>query len=261
MKIAIFYNSKTNPENKQHAAQIAKILREYNMDFDINPKQPNNLGKINFAIAVGGDGTVLYAADLLSKTKTPILGINFGHRGYLCAANKDDAAEKIQKIIKGEYRIDEKTRIQAEIRRRKGKSVILEALNEISIGGINRTVHIDSEIILPEKKIKSKIIGDGLIVATQTGSTAYNINAGGPILLTDAFSVVANNAFFQSDFLLPITKSLVVPASTVIRISDSGHNIANLPYVIGDGQQAVKTNREDIVVIKKSKDKNYFVAF
>jgi NAD+ kinase len=259
MKIAIFYNPKTNPGNKQHALIVAKILENYKLEYFLNPK--TDLNKIELALAVGGDGTVLYTANLLSKFKTPILGINFGHRGYLCQADKDDAEDKIQKIIKKQYRIEEKTRIQASIQKQKKSKVLLEALNEISIGGINRTVHLDIEIITPDKAITSKIIGDGLIVATQTGSTAYNINAGGPMLLTDALSVVANNAFFESDLLLPITKSLVISPETSLQIKDSGHNINNLPYVIADGQKAVKISKDDLVIIKKSKEKNYFIAF
>lgn len=260
MKFAIFYNPKTNPENKKHALETAEILKKQKISFLLNPSE-KDMGKIDIALAVGGDGTVLYTANLLAKTDIPILGINFGHRGYLCNANKNKIGEAIDRIFENNYRISRKTRIQAEIKRQNDEIKKLEALNEISVGGINRTVYIDTKIITPERSVQSKIIGDGLIVSTRTGSTAYNINAGGPMLLTEAFNIVANNAFFQSEYLLPITRSLVVPPETVIEIRDFRHDATNLPYVIADGQKSVKISKTDSVIIKKSDKDSLFVTF
>lgn len=258
MRFAIFYNPQTNPDNKTHALAMAQILEKQELNYVLNPDMIHS-PRFDVALAVGGDGTMLYASNLLAHHKTPILGINFGHRGYLCEATKEQAEAAIRSIATGRYRIEEKTRIQAEIKRRQKIVAELEALNEISIGGINRTVHIHVEITTPNETIQASIAGDGLIVATQTGSTAYNINAGGPKLLTEALSIVANNAFFESDTLLPITKSLVAPSQTVIKIEDSSRNRANLPYVIADGQDSVKMDKNDLVVIKMAKYKNYFV--
>lgn len=255
---AIFYNSKTNPKNKQYALETAQALEKHGLEYSLNPSE-KHFKKISLALAVGGDGTVLYAANLLAQYKIPILGINFGHRGYLCAIKKEQLEEGIRKIAEKKYSIEEKTRIQAEIKKRKNSTIRLEALNEISVGGINRTVHINAEISMPRFSIKTEITGDGLIIATQTGSTAYNINAGGPILLTEAFSVLANNAFFESDFLLPVTKSLVIPSDSTVKIKDLSHNSANLPYVIADGQKAIRISKEDYITIKKAPHTNLFI--
>lgn len=260
MNIAIFYNPKTNPMNKSYAAEVTDVLDKHGVRKLLNP-DVKELSKIDTAIAVGGDGTVLYTANLLAHTRIPILGINFGHRGHLCQVRRDEIEASVLKLIDKNYKIVEKTRIQAEIKKRDNATERLEALNEISIGGINRTVHIDIEIITPEKRLSAQISGDGLIVASRTGSTAYNINAGGSMLLTEALSIVANNAFFESDNLLPITKSLVVPSETVIKIRDLSHNPANLPYAIADGQKSIKIPGKEPVIIKKAKNKNYFIVF
>jgi len=260
MNIAIFYNPKTNPKNKSYALEIAAILKMHGLKYLLNPLE-KDFRDTHIAISAGGDGTVLYTANLLANHKIPILGINFGHRGYLCETSKDKIEEAIEKIVQKKYHIEEKTRIQAEIRKRKKETIRLDALNEISIGGINRTVYLDLQIKTPERNLKINTAGDGIIVATRTGSTAYNINAGGPILMTEALSLIANNAFFQSDSLLPITKSIVLSSDTKITITDSSHNILNLPYVIADGQEAVRIQKENIVIIKKAKEKNLFIRF
>lgn len=260
MRVAIFYNPKTNPQNIQHAREAAAALEHAGTSQVTNPT-PDKLKKTDIALAVGGDGTVLYAANLLAKSRIPILGVNFGHRGYLCELDKDNFAAYIPYLKEKRYRIMEMTRLQANIHRRDGKIISLQALNEISIGGINRTVSLKADIRTPDKDIDARISGDGLIVSTRTGSTAYNINAGGPMLLTDVFAVLANNAFFDSEHLLPITRSLVVPTDTVIKAEDLSHNALNLPYVIADGQEAIKIGKSDKITIKKAKNKNYFLKF
>lgn len=260
MQIAVFYNKKTNPLNKKYALEVINILERYNIGYFLNP-EIDNFRKIDITFAVGGDGTVLYTANLLADYKIPILGINFGHRGYLCEISSNKIEAGIKNIIADKYRVEEKTRIQAEIMRKNKSLFVLEALNEISIGGINRTVHINAEIVTKQKKIMTAIKGDGLIIATRTGSTAYNINAGGPMLLAEALSIVANNAFFESESLLPITKSLVIPSESVIKVNSLNSNSANLPYVVADGQKAIKINKSDLIYIKKAETKNYFVKF
>lgn len=260
MKAAIFYNPKTNPENKTYAAQVARTLTRHAIGYAINPRTAQ-LRSVQLALAVGGDGTVLYVANLLAKSKIPLLGINFGHRGYLCQVRSAELEAAVARLKSRDYSLSERTRLATSIKKEDGTKLIQEALNEISIGGINRTVHIQADIAYPDHSLRADITGDGLIIATRTGSTAYNINAGGPMLLTDAFSVVANNAFFKSEALLPVTRSLVLPESAVIRIRDLSHNQDNLPFVIADGQDAVRLHKDDQVLIKKSKHKNLFISF
>ena len=260
MQFAIFYNTETNPTNKTYALEVSEILEKLGLFYFLNPAA-DKFSQIDIAIAVGGDGTVLYVSNLLADHRIPIAGINFGHRGYLCELGRDKIEDGIRLIVKGRYKVVERTRIQAKIKRENEETASLEALNEISVGGINRTVHLEADIITPERTFRTQISGDGLIVSTQTGSTAYNINAGGPMLLEDAFSIVANNAFFSSTDLLPITKSLVVPTETAVKLKDISHNPSNLPYVIADGQKSFRIRRNDLITVKKAKNKNYFIKF
>lgn len=259
MPIAIFYNAKTNPRNKKYAEEVAAAFRKHQISPLINPPA-KQFRRIDVAIAVGGDGTVLYVANLLAKFQIPILGINFGHRGYLCQAPSADLASAVERLVRKDYTISAKTRIQARIQRPRRPAAILEALNEISIGGIVRTVHLDVEIKTPDRLLRTKITGDGLIIASETGSTAYNINAGGPLLLTAAFSVVASNAFFESEQLLPVTRSIVIPTEATLRIRDLSQKVANLPFVIADGQNAIRIGKEDTITIERSMNPSNFIC-
>lgn len=260
MIAAIFYNLKTNPRNSKFAREISAILGKSSIISLVNPL-PKDYRKIDVAFAVGGDGTVLHAANLIAGCSIPLLGINYGHRGYLCGTGKDDLQAAIDRIIAQDYSIEEKTRIQAKITKRQNAIRTLEGLNEISIGGINRTVHLEVEIETTDSTLKTEVQGDGIVVATRTGSTAYNINAGGSMLLIEAFSVVASNAFFISEDLLPVTRSIVIPSDAHIKVRDISQKQANLPFVIADGQESVKLSTGDTIRIQKAKDTNLFIRF
>ena len=102
-------------------------------------------------------------------------------------------------------------------------------------------------------------MGDGVIIATETGSTAYIINAGGPVLITDVFGVVANNAFFDSDFLFANTKSFVTSVDAVFKIVVINTFKDNLPFLVADGQRDYRLREGDSVEVRKSKNKNLFI--
>jgi NAD+ kinase len=260
MKIAIFYNSQTNPRNAAYAQEAAEALDRFGLEHATNPLSAD-IAAFDLALTVGGDGTFLYAANLLAEADIPLLGVNFGHRGYLCQARRDTLGAAAAALSECKYDVVEKTRILAEIRKRENGAARLEALNEISVGGINRTVYLSAAIRTPEKTIETRITGDGLIVSTQTGSTAYNLNAGGPMLLTDAFSIVANNSYFESDCLLPATRSIVTSPQATIHIQDLSHNPANLPFVIADGIHAQRLEKTDSIFLQQSPHPSRFLHF
>jgi NAD+ kinase len=260
MKAAIFYNPQTNPKNKLFAEEIRQSLAERAVKAWINPPA-KDFPKIDLAFSVGGDGTVLHTANLLAGRKIPLLGINFGHRGHLCETDKEGWQRALSRIVAGDFRVEEKSRIQAKITKRQNTIRTLEGLNEISIGGINRTVHLGVEIRTKDTCLKIEVQGDGLLVATRTGSTAYNLNAGGPMLLLEALSVVANNAFFTSQDLLPITHSLVLPSDALVRVRDISGKSANRPFAIADGQESFKLAAGDTVTICKAHTTSLFIRF
>jgi len=133
----------------------------------------------DMALSLGGDGTFLTTAMWVSRQGMPILGINMGHLGYLTTGHLDKNSNIIEEVLAGNYRIEERTMLQVE-----SDTVDIPhpwALNEVAI-----LRHDTSSMLDMETRLRSHTLttyrGDGLIVSTPTGSTAYNMSVGGPIL-------------------------------------------------------------------------------
>jgi len=133
----------------------------------------------DMALSLGGDGTFLTTAMWVSPLGMPILGINLGHLGYLTAGHLDEKGSLIDEVLAGNYRIEERTMLQVSC-----DAVEIAhpwALNEVAILRHDTSSMLDMETRLRGREL-TVYRGDGLIVSTPTGSTAYNMSVGGPIL-------------------------------------------------------------------------------
>jgi len=206
---------------------------------------------LDWIIVLGGDGAMLHTANKVTNYNIPLIGVNLGHKGYLCQIKKDKLREGLGALNSKNFSVKTYTRIKAQIMRENKMVKELDALNEIVVGGINRAVWLKLKVNHDSQSKSAVVIGDGIIFSTQIGSTAYNLYSGGPILLIDAFSVVACNALFESDYFLPNTKSFVIPttASFTVKPLRGGQH---LPYVVADGQRDYRLQKGDRVVISKS---------
>ncbi len=149
------------------------ILMEYNLDVEY--KDLETYKNIDMAIIIGGDGTVLSSSKKYINTDIPILGINHGNVGFLTELEKGDT-EGFTAIIDGNYSVEKRPIIEVEHLGRKYYSI-----NEASIHRGNSPKMLDIDIII-ENVSMNKFKADGLIVATSSGSTAYSLAAGGPII-------------------------------------------------------------------------------
>jgi NAD+ kinase len=136
------------------------------------------------AIALGGDGTMLHATDLLWGLATPLVGINIGKLGFLTAAESHQAGDALAEIFAGNYVVSERTPVACTVDDGSTRS-LYRALNEIVIGKLvrERLIHLVTHI---NDEFFMKYSGDGLIFSSPTGSTAYSLSAGGPIVTPDA---------------------------------------------------------------------------
>ncbi|MDO5295626.1 MAG: NAD(+)/NADH kinase [bacterium] len=182
---------------------------------------------VEVLLAFGGDGTMLHAVRLMAPLSIPVLGINFGHVGYLCAIKENDIETALQLVIDSKYSIESRTMLQGDVYHDGELVWQSRAFNDFQVGGCNRTVTLEITI---NGHAFGKVRGDGVIIATKTGSTAYAFSAGGPALLIDAISLVSSNAVFSSAI-----RSLVLPTNAHLRI----RNLTEIarPYVIADGQK------------------------
>lgn len=151
---------------------------------------PTEVGEPILAVALGGDGTILKAVHVLGETEVPLLGINFGKLGFLSGASGDQMIEAVTAALAGEVRIERRTTLLAEVVM-DGRSVgRYRALNEVALvrGATGRVVEIEMAV---NGIHVHKMRCDGLVVATPTGSTAYALSAGGPIVSPEVDCLIA----------------------------------------------------------------------
>ncbi|MCM8803758.1 MAG: NAD(+)/NADH kinase [Candidatus Omnitrophica bacterium] len=192
-------------------------------------------------LAMGGDGTILKAINLLKNNKTLIYGIKYGKVGFLTNPS-GNIEEKILRIINGKFKISERILIELIVKREEKNIFKNRALNDFLIQRkgiriIDIKVEIDKERIFDFR-------GDGIIISTPTGSTAYSLSVGGPIIHPDI------ECFLLTPFS-PYTLSIrpiVIPSDEKIKIRVSPES-----KIICDGQKEFDVTRQDIIEIKKSK--------
>lgn len=200
--------------------------------------------ELDCAIVIGGDGSLIEVARLV-KSEIPILGINMGTLGYLTEVGISDLDEAIGKILDGNYQIESRMMLEGSFE--KADSDI--ALNDIVVSrkGDLRVIHFN---IYVDGAFLNSYEADGMIVSTPTGSTAYNLSAGGPIVEPTASMIV----------LTPIcshalnTSSIVLPAEDeiVIEIGEGRNGREEEVFVTFDGADVVELRTGDKVTITKS---------
>lgn len=177
MKKVALYNNGFQIDSTQYA-EIAACMCRHNLE--ITP----NIAEADLVLSVGGDGTFLCAAVAVGDSETPILGINTGHLGFLTDISLADLESTISNIMKGDYVVQPRSVIKVEVNGNALESYPY-ALNEVAI-----LKHDNSSLIRVDAYVDGQMLNgylaDGLVVATPTGSTAYSLSVGGPILTPDS---------------------------------------------------------------------------
>ncbi len=198
--------------------------------------------KSDILVCIGGDGTLISLARRSYSYHKPILGINAGTLGFLADINPSEVETFVEKLYSGEFRIDERMMIEAVLLNKEGEQS-LYSFNDIVISrpSISKMVKIDAYI---DNKWFNTYYGDGLIISTPTGSTAYNLAAGGPVTfpLTDAFILtpICPHSLTQ--------RPLVIPANFEIEIKTPDKQ----SLVIIDGQEQYDFCAEDSLLVRKA---------
>ena len=234
--------------------QAALLVNEPEPDFPPLPPETEII------VVFGGDGTLLSAARHYGQEGTPILGVNVGGLGFLTAVGLDKLYPILERVIRGDFVVEERMQLLGTLIRQGEKVCEQSVLNDVVInkGALARIVefktYIDCEYLTTYR-------ADGLIVSTPTGSTAYTLGAGGPIVFPTLENII----------LIPIcpftltNRPLILPDSFVITVvlDDRSRDV----YLTFDGQLGVRLQPKDIVEIKKcpqsirlikSPDKSYF---
>ena len=154
------------------------------------------IDEVELAIVLGGDGTILRAAELTRGSAAPILGINMGHVGFLAESERDDMDDAVRRVIARDYRVEQRLALDVRVKNVDGEVVYSTwALNEATVEKASRERMLEVVIEIDQRPL-STFGCDGVVVSTPTGSTAYNFSAGGPVIwpTVEAISLVPLSA-------------------------------------------------------------------
>jgi NAD+ kinase len=168
---------------------------------------------VDLVLTLGGDGTLLRGARFLGASPVPILGINLGRLGFLTAAGGDELESAVRRVASGDYQIEERLALSAGVIDEYGKTHELRALNEVGLTkrGTARVLRLEVTV---DGHLVGRYAADGVIIATPTGSTAYSLSAGGPIVFPTARTILVTPVAPHTLGMRP----LVVDGNSVIRV-------------------------------------------
>jgi NAD+ kinase len=204
--------------------------------------------KTDFIITIGGDGTILRTCLNVPKPEPPMLTINMGVRGFLTEVEPKNAYDAVERILKGEYKIEKCAKLAVTI----GKEPMPDALNDVVISACEPSKILYTQICKDGKPIL-KCQADGLIVATQTGSTGYSLSAGGPVLDQEV------DAFVLTPICsLTVFHSLVFPADSTVSFNVERPREM---LVLIDGNYRKLVSADDMLQVTRSKNVTSFIRF
>jgi NAD+ kinase len=214
-KIGVILRPST-PELKESYFKLEKIFNSHGIDVNIESISGGMIGVMGMEfdilcqtsdalVTLGGDGTLISVVRRSFKHNIPILGVYAGNLGFLADINIDELDTFVSSFVDGQYRIDERAILEATFTQNE-KEITTYAFNDIVITrhSVLNMIHVET---LVDSKAFNTYYGDGVIVSTPTGSTAYNLSAGGPVLfpLTNVFSLtpICPHSLTQRSVVLP----------------------------------------------------------
>ncbi len=231
---------------KQGAELIA--LKEHQI-FDADLESAQNYSslfeKCDLAVTVGGDGTIIHSAKYAAKADKPMIGVNVGRLGFAAEVEPDNI-EDLNRLLIGDYSVQKRMLLDVTVRDKDGREKTYLAVNEANIARGQLSRMIDISVSLDNSPISS-YHADGLLFSTPTGSTAYALSAGGPVIYPEMKCILLTPVCPHS----LISRSVVFGSNAVltarIKLNDS------IPAVLSiDGERNISITPDDFITIKKS---------
>ncbi|MCP5117850.1 MAG: NAD(+) kinase [bacterium] len=198
-----------------------------------------------FVILLGGDGTLLSAARAIAGRDIPLFAVNLGGLGFLTAITVEELFPELERALRGEHRIGHRRFLHCELRRRDSVVNEYEALNDVVIDKVEIARMIDVEARVDDQFVCT-YKADGLIISTPTGSTAYSLSAGGPII----FPTVASLAITPICPHMLTNRPVILPDTSVITLISQAKD--DTAYLTIDGQVGEALQCGDVVVCRSS---------
>ncbi len=202
-------------------------------------------GKVDLVVVLGGDGTLLAAVRALNRKVVPVLAVNLGGLGFLTVITREQLYPTLEGVLAGNFQVERRVQIEGELIRADEVISTFLALNDVVLnkGAIARILDFD---VLVDGQFISTYKSDGLIVSTPTGSTAYSLAAGGPIVTPAVAAFIVTPICAHTLTNRPIVVPDAVTISVVLKTQREA------AYLTVDGQVGIAVHSEDIVRLKKA---------
>ncbi len=256
----------TMPEAINEAIKVAQYLRDNGVEpvitaslYDNDLREKIAVGQFDLLIVLGGDGTMLRAGHLCGPISLPILGINMGRIGFLIEVKRDQWKKKLKLLLQGEYRLEERMMLKAEHWRDNLCLGDWQVLNEVVVcrGRYVRPIQLHASV---DGYLLASYVADGLIAATPTGSTAYALAVGGPIMPPELRNIlvipVAPHLSPDRAIILSQGANVLIKVNTTHEavFSVDGHT----PVVMLDGDEVRVKASDHLVKFVRFQDRGYF---
>lgn len=244
-KIGIFSTHHKDPQGKL-SAEVHKELKEHFPQMDIKEIQSKEeVRGLDLLLVLGGDGTLLSAARLSYGLEVPLLGVNIGTMGFMTGTDLENLKEAIIKINGGKYTVDDRMMLKTTMHCAKGDKTFY-GLNDVVIhkGALANIIYFEMFV---DENFATSYRGDGLIMTTPTGSTAYNLSAGGSIMYPTV-EVIGVTAICPHTFGI---RNLVLSSHQEVKIKITKSNESYFLSV--DGQENLEITEDAVITTKKAK--------
>ncbi len=256
--------------NKPYALQLASklkvLLEEHSLNYNeltFSKDSTKSLDQTehfykdkSLVISIGGDGTLLATLRNCAKYDVPVLGINGGRKGFLIEIGQDKIEEAVTRLKNDDFFIEERHMLKAFVYNCNNKviSQLELAMNDFSVSRQGHARMLQMEIMVGEE-LAEHIDADGVLIASPTGSTAYSLSAGGPVVMHDVDCILITPICAHSLH----TRPLVVPDTVKIRVN--ARDKLNDVLLTIDGQRSIEVPPEGYIIASKSERSAKFVRF
>ena len=249
-QVALVY--KDDARSADLAGQAADILRARGLEIWVEGsglglrKEPPPDFKPDLVISLGGDGTLLYAARAWGLTGIPLFGVNLGSLGFLAETDPDQFTALLKNILKGEYRSEKRMALEVSVERQGQMVADTLALNEVVVnkGALSRIITLNLQV---KDFGRWSFRADGVIISTPTGSTAYNLSAGGPVVYPTLSAMIITP-------ICPFTltsRPLILPSTFPVEMLIDAHD--HDIHLTADGQISIPLQPGDRITAQAHK--------
>ena len=266
IKKILFTGSLKDQYLSELIADLSKTLNDENIELycfsqsndqidipNVKTIEEQSISDMDLIVSIGGDGTMLQSSKLASNYSVPITGINKGRLGFLTDINPELVSEALQEIINGEYQVESRMLLDVKILNDENERFIGHAINDLVINKTKTGRMINVRTSINGKYVNSNE-GDGYIVSTPTGSTAYSLSCGGPII----------NPNSDTFLLVPIAphtltnRPMVISSSSIIKLEFMEENDDSIEISL-DGEIISEISSGDCIMISQSKNTVEFI--